>query len=202
MNVWGLEPVKYYLLREATLISDSDYSDETMLARYNNDLADVLANLVLRVISPKLSEKMIVPECGELTKEDKEFVESIEQLPGTTDHFMAFGETRHALEDIFAALHDINKYLTDNKPWVLKTSDEKRFNTVFYVLLETLRIATICLYPFMTQTAKTILNGLGCDDNLDPEKIFKFGLLKAGTQLKNVPVLFPKKTLPKAEKKQ
>jgi methionyl-tRNA synthetase len=195
-NVWGLEPVKYYLLREVTLVSDSDYSDLAMWGRYNNDLADILANLVLRIISPKLSDTMVVPECGELTDADKELVENIAQLPGTTDHFMAFGETRNALADIFAALHDINKYLTDSKPWNLKTSDEKRFNTVFYVLLETLRITVVCLYPFMTQTALTILNGLGCADNLDPEQIFKFGLLKPGTQLTNVPVLFPKKPMP------
>lgn len=60
-SFWGVEAVKYYLLHEVTLVSDSDYSDVTMLNRYNNDLADVLGNLIMRAISPKLLPDLKVP---------------------------------------------------------------------------------------------------------------------------------------------
>lgn len=198
MKFWGLEAVKYYLLRECTLVSDSDYSDKAMLNRYNNDLADVLWNLVIRIISKKLCPDMVVPTPGEYQEVDKDLIESIVTIPGTVDHFMAFGETRHALDSIFASIHDLNKYLTDMQPWKLvKETDLSRYNTVFYTLLECLRILATSLYCFMPQTATTILNGLGVGKNFPPEEIFKYGFLKPGTKLmEGMPILFPKKTLP------
>lgn len=162
---WGLEPLKYYLLREATLVSDSDYSDSAMLARYNNDLADVLANLVLRIISEKLHPSMIVPEPDEMAEDDESIVEDIFSLPATIDHYMHNGQTKLALEVIFDKLHVLNKYFTDKQLWNLKNSDQKRYDTVLYVLCECLRIIAICLKPFIPKTSLTILEGLGYNES-------------------------------------
>ena len=193
---WGLEPLKYYLLREATLVTDSDYSNDAMLARYNNDLGDVLANLVLRIISKKLSPSMILTSITEKTIEDEEIIENISLIPGTIDNYLSNGQTRLALEAIFISLHHLNKYLTDQKPWTLNSNNPSRFGTVWYILVECLRILVTCLIPFLPQTSKTILNGLGCNLNdLNPKEIFNFGFLKQGIQLTEVPILFPKKNL-------
>lgn len=195
---WGLEPLKYYVLREATLVSDSDYSSVAMLSRYN-DLSNNLANLVMRIISVKLSEDLKVPAPGELQAADRDLIESIELLPGTVDHYIQYGQTRFALNAIFDdSLKSINKYLTDMKPWTLVKQDPERFKTVWYVLIETLRITVTCLKPFMPQTAREILNGLGATtpECSNPDVMFSYGVIKPGTQMVAVPVLFPRKELP------
>ena len=197
-DFWGLEPVKYFLLREVTLVSDADYSVTAMLNRTNNDLADVFWNLVMRVLSPKfMGEGMKVPECGELTAADKAIIEKIEALPGNVDHFVQFGQTRLALADTWELLHDLNKYMTDQRPWTYKGKDDARFGTIAYVVIEGLRIISLCIYPFMPNTAKTLLGNLGSPAPLDndPEVMFKFGLLKKGVQMTPASVLFPKKKI-------
>jgi methionyl-tRNA synthetase len=195
-DFWGLEAVKYFLLREVTLTSDSDYSDEAMLSRCNKDLGDVFGNLVLRIFAPKLNPEMKVPACGELTNDYQVIIEDVETLPGTVDHNVAFGKTRVALASIWDVLRDLNKYLTDQAPWAIRDNPERR-GTVIYVAYEVLRITMLCLWPFMSQTATTILRALGAPEVLenDKEKMFKFGLLGAGTQLSSVPQLFPRKVI-------
>jgi methionyl-tRNA synthetase len=196
-QLWGLEAVKYFLLREVTLVSDSDYSVEAMLARHNSDLGDVLGNLVLRIIAPRLLPDMTVPQPGELLPADLTLVEDVETLPGTVDHFIAFGRTRLALAAIWDVLRDMNKYATVQEPWALKGQPE-RVATVMYVLIEALRIAMTCLWPFMPRTASTVLSALGSPDvaQLDKDTMFKFGLLKPGTKVTGVPQLFPRKVAP------
>jgi methionyl-tRNA synthetase len=193
---WGLEPIKYFLLREVTLTSDSDYSMQAMLSRYNGDLADTLGNIVMRIISPKLNPSMLVPQAGELTEADRAIIADIETLPGTVDHNIALGRTRIALAAIWERLRALDKYLTDQAPWKLVTTDPVRGATVSYVLIDLLRIVVLCLWPFISKTAETILQGLGVPQPLanDPEVMFKFGLLKPGTQITAVPPLFPKKS--------
>jgi methionyl-tRNA synthetase len=195
-SFWGLEPIKYFLLREVTLTSDSDYSMQAMLARYNGDLADALGNIVMRIISPKLNLSMLVPQVGELTEADRAIIAEIETLPGTVDHNIAFGKTRVALAAIWEQLRALDKYLTDQTPWKLVTADPVRGATVSYILIDLLRIVVLCLWPFMSRTAETILQGLGSPPPLEnnPEVMFKFGLLTAGTQMSVVPSLFPKKS--------
>ena len=187
-NHWGLEAVKYYLLRECTLDSDSDYSDLAMKCRYNNDLAHTLGNLVMRIISPNLNPKMELEAPGELQAIDKELISTVESLPGTIDHCLRFGQTKIALMEIWDALRDMNKYFTVTEPW--KKECEERNKTVIYVLAETMRLIAVVLKPFMRQTANAILKGLGAENENDPEKIFKYGLLKPGTKLSQVPILF------------
>lgn len=193
---WGLEPVKYFLLREATLVSDSDYSETAMLNRYNNDLADVLGNLVMRAVSPKLNPEMAVQKPGEYTEADLDVIHDVETLPGTVDHNIAFGRTRVALTDMWEVIRHLNKYLTEQTPWKLKKEDP-RLATINYVLNESLRIVITCLWPFMPQTSETILGCLGVPkiEECNKETMFKFGYLQPGTKLSQVPPLFPKKTL-------
>jgi methionyl-tRNA synthetase len=198
---WGLEPVKFFLLREVTLNTDSDYSDEAMLLRYNNDLGDVLGNLVMRILSPKLNESMLIPQVGPLTEADMVLIKDVETLPGTVDHNIAFGRTRIALSSVWEVLHALNKYLTDQAPWKLKKSDPERLSTVNYVLCECLRIICLCLWPFISQTSEAIMKGLGAPGVFENDKdaMFKFGVLKAGTKMTEVPPLFPRKELKKTE---
>jgi methionyl-tRNA synthetase len=195
-DFWGLEAVKYFLLREVTLNSDSDYSDEAMLNRHNKDLGDVLGNFVMRILSKTLNPSLTVPAFGEWTPEDLALIEDAETLPGTVDHNVAFGKTRVALQEIWDVLRDQNKYLTDQAPWAIRDNPERRV-TVMYVLYEVLRITMLCLWPFMSQTATTILRALGAPEILenDKDKMFKFGLLAPGTQLSTVPPLFPRKVI-------
>lgn len=197
-NYWGLESVKYFLLREATLVSDADYSDLAMRNRHNNDLCNVLGNMVMRVTSSKLLPGMVVPEHSELTPEDQALIESAEALPGTVDHHVAFGRTRLALDAIWNLFRDVNKYITDQAPWTVIRTDPVRGKTISYVCLEVLRIGALCLWPFMSQTANKILSGIGYTEKLEPSVMFKFGGLKPGTPVHEVTKLFERKPEDKA----
>jgi methionyl-tRNA synthetase len=195
-DFWGLEPVKYFLLSEVTLVSDSDYSDDAMLNRHNKDLGDRLGNLVMRVSSPKINPEMVVPAPAELAAVDLAIIEDVETLPGTVDHNIAFGKTRVALTAIWDVLRNLDKYLTDQAPWSIRGGDPRR-GTIMYVASEVLRILLLCLWPFMSQTASTILKAIGAPEipENDPERMFKYGLLVPGTPMTPVPLLFPKKTI-------
>lgn len=191
-DFWGLEPVKYFLLRECTLTSDSDYSVDAMFNRYNNDLADKLGNFVMRLISPNMNPDLVVPVCGELNDDDRQLIENVETLPGTIDHHVAYGRTRIALIEIWDVIRDLNKYLTVQQPWALK-DNKARKDTILYVLCDSLRIITLCFHSFIPRTADQILEALGTSvKDGDGVSRFKFGLLKAGTPMKPVPVLFKK----------
>jgi methionyl-tRNA synthetase len=140
---------------------------------------------------PKFSCHLVLTK---LSPEDLVIIEDVEMLPGTVDHNVAFGKTRVALAAIWEVLRDLNKYLTDQAPWTLHDNPVRR-GTIIYVLSEALRIALLCIWPFMSQTATTILRALGTPEILenDPEKMFKYGLLAPGTPIAPVPNLFPRK---------
>jgi methionyl-tRNA synthetase len=190
---WGLEPLKFLLFREATLMADSEFCDEVMIHWYNKDLADTFANLMMRVQSEKLNPQMKVPEPSEFNATDRARIDDVEALPGTVDHWIALGRTRFALFQIWDVLRGLNKYLSEEKPWLAKA----RRATIMYVVYESLRITTLCLWPFMSDGAAAILRGLGAPPALenDPEVMFNFGLLRPGTKLTPVPFLYSKKYL-------
>jgi methionyl-tRNA synthetase len=136
---------------------------------------------------------MTIPKPSEFNATDKATIDDVEALPGTVDHWIALGRTRFALFQIWDVLRGLNKYLSEEKPWAAAA----RWGTIMYVMYESLRITTLCLWPFMSDGAATILRGLGAPPVLenDPEVMFKFGLLKPGTKLTSMPFLYSRKSL-------
>jgi methionyl-tRNA synthetase len=156
-----------------------------MLTSYTSELDNNFSNLVMRIVSPGLMTGMTIPSPGEYVSDDLELIEFVEALPGIIDHHLVLGQTRVAIEAILDVLRRLNRYLSIKQPW----RNGPNAPTVKYVLLESLRICLLCLWPFMSQTAERILAAIGAQ--VKPQ--FKFGVLAPETTITELPRLFLRK---------
>jgi methionyl-tRNA synthetase len=200
---FGLDALKYFLLKESSCSDDPDYSDANMVSRYNSELADTLGNLILRCTSNKINPDGVWPKPNEFTDRDKELVDHLTDLAGVVDHYFLALNIQKALEAIFAALRDLNGYATENEPWKLVKTDKQRLDTVLFVMLEGLRICFTLLSPVLVKSCPIALDALGIPKELRKGiDAFKFGVVPPGTKLGGLPEEgFEKGLFPKVEKK-
>lgn len=158
---YGLDPVRYFLLRDGGMVDDGDFSHETLVSKLNNDLADTLGNLFARLTAPSLNPAGLVPACGDLTADDQAFVDRMQRLPDRVSEHYTNVEFGPGISAIFEILYDANKYLQDNEPWKLRKTDPRRCETVLYVALEAARLSALLLQPIMPRSAAKMLDMLG-----------------------------------------
>eukprot|EP00760_Papus_ankaliazontas_P033022 PhM_4_TR613/c0_g1_i1/m.82811/K01874/MARS, metG; methionyl-tRNA synthetase len=196
---FGLDAVKYFLLREASVKDDGDYSDKTMVARLNGELADTYGNLVLRCVSRKINAAGVVPTPTNITPAETALATLVTELVATVDHFMLIPDIQEALKQIFEVLRGINHYVTETEPWKLAKADPVRCATVNYYMLEAVRICTVLLSAAMPRAAGMVLDQFGVTDPAlrSGMKALEWGGLKPGTPLGEVGApIFPKHELP------
>ena len=163
---YGVDALRYYLLRSMPFGDDSNYTSELLLSYINNDLVNDLGNLVRRTLA--MSRQYFG---GEVTKpktladEDNAFAAEADALVSAVRADMDKPHIAKALEKIFAVIDKANKYIDATKPWVLaKSGDTDRLNAVMYTLLEGIRICANLLLPFLTKYPRRIFEGgLGLD---------------------------------------
>lgn len=164
ISKYGVDAVRYFVLREIPFGSDGNFSEEALINRTNSDLANVWGNLLNRTIgmankyfSGHITNKETVEDI------DSELVSQLKTLKKETDAKIDGLEVSKVLESIFEVLRMSNKYIDDTAPWVLaKNENQKdRLETVLYNLLESLRITAILLESFMPESAKDALAQLG-----------------------------------------
>ncbi|KAH8618490.1 putative tRNA synthetases class I (I L M and V) putative (M) [Trypanosoma vivax] len=196
---FGLDALKYFLLRESGFSDDGDYSDRNMIARLNGELADTLGNLVMRCTSSKINTSREWPQPGTYTERDNLLVRLISDMPGTVDHYYGIPDLQKALATIFDVLRAINGYVTDMAPWKLVKTDPERLRTVLYITLEGVRLGTLLLSPVLSEKAPVIFDTLGVPAaNRVGVESFEFGVVPPGTPLGNASegeVLFAKHVL-------
>jgi methionyl-tRNA synthetase len=194
---YGMDALKYFLLRESSFSQDGDYVDRNMIMRLNGELADSLGNLCMRCTSSKINPEAKVPKVPspeEYTDEDKILVQKINNLFDLVNRHMEHADIQKSLIAIFELLGSLNEFVTKVKPWELVKKDKQRLQTVLYVLIEGLRIVATLLQPYMPDSAKGILDYLNVPQNLRQGKhVFKVGLLPPGTPITEAKVLFTKK---------
>ena len=158
---YGLDQVRYYLLREVPFGNDGDFSHTSMVNRMNGELANDLGNLAQRVLSMVAKNcDGAVPEPGDFTSEDRELIDwAPSLLKGLRAHMD--GQMFHLyLEAVWQAIRAANGYVDTQAPWKLAKEDTARMGTVLYVLAETIRQIAIVLQPFMPDSMGRMLDQL------------------------------------------
>ena len=162
IDEFGLDPVRFFLLREVPFGGDGDFSRRALISRLNVELANDLGNLAQRTLSfIAKNAGAAVPALGPLSEPDNTLLGAAAALTakmGDALERLAFNE---ALEDIWKVIRAANAYIDHQAPWALRKTDPVRMGTVLRVLLETLRVVGILLQPFMPDTMAKLLDQLG-----------------------------------------
>ena len=192
LDEFGLDQLRYFLLREVPYGQDGSYSAESMTARVNADLANEFGNLAQRTLS--MIGKYFdgtVPTPGTYTEADTEILDATtELLPRVRDHFDV--QAIHlGLEALWSVLAQTNRYISAQEPWKLAKTDLDRTGTVLYVCAEVVRVVALLAQPVMPTSCNALLDLLAVGDERDFTTVDD--RLAPGTQLPKPTVIFPRR---------
>ena len=185
---YGVDPVRYYLMREMVLGQDANFTMESFIRRYNSDLANDFGNLLSRV--SKLIEKnfdSVVPDPGENTDAENVIQNAAEKVIASIHTLIEEMKIHDALEETLQFIRGVNKYMEQQAPWKLVKEDKTAAGRVLYTAAEALRIGTLLLEPVMPHRTEIVLETLSVS-----KRELNWGGLKAGIKLKQHPPLFPR----------
>jgi methionyl-tRNA synthetase len=197
VNVLGLDALRYYLLRETVFGQDGNFSYDSLVQRYNSDLANGLGNLASRTAA------MIVKDCagkipkpGVLQPQDNALAKQTQEVIGDVlEQYNNLGFSK-ALEEIWSVIAATDKYLTTEQPWALSDSeaDQQRRATILWTTAEVLRVVTALTHPVLPDSTARVWTLLGQQGQLGHLELegLSWGQLKPGTTLGKSQALFPR----------
>ena len=189
---FGLDPVRYFLLREVPFGNDGDFQRRALIGRLNADLANAYGNLcqrVLSIVAKNCDAK--VPVKGVLVDADNALLDRAKGLLAVLRADIEEQAFHRALISIWEVIADANRYVDAQAPWALAKTDPARRDTVLWVLAETIRRVTLLVQPFMPDSAGKILDQLAVPAELRTFASFDRDL-EVGTPLPKPQGVFPR----------
>lgn len=193
IDEYGVDPVRYYLMREMVLGQDANFTLESFIKRFNSDLANDFGNLLNRVSG--LIGKYFnghVPDAGTPTDAEHAIIEEANALEQTVSTLVDELKVHEAIEAVIALVRSVNKYMEIQAPWKLAKEDLDAAGRVLYTATEALRVAAVYLLPVMPAKAGTVLDILNAKDSTTA-----WGGLQSGTPIEVTEALFPRLELEK-----
>ena len=192
VNLLGVDAVRYYLVSEMPYASDGSITYETIIERYNSDLANTFGNLVNRTIAMqnKYFDGVIQPGTIAQPVDDELKSFALNTVKKVEKCFETY-RVADAVEAVLNLAKRSNKYIDETTPWALAKDEASlpRLGTVLYNLLEAIRYIAILLSPFMPETSEKIFAQMNCDiKNYD--SLASFGALKSGKKVGKAEALF------------